>query len=232
MVLQLGLQRRPPRITGAATLALTWAGNRRLWGDRTIRRLLLAQWLPNGLIVGAEAMYVPYLGRGAGAMYAGAAIGMLAGDIVIGRWASTTSRAALSLPLYALLAVPYLFFVLHPAPAVATILVVVASFGYAGTLGVQEQFVTAVPEEILGQGMGLASSGMLTAQAVCAVAVGGVAQLSNPAGAIAVAAVASLAASVVLLWPSRSALGTRSRPPGDTASMPHVAEPEQDVSKS
>jgi hypothetical protein len=101
-----------------------------------------------------------------------------------------------------LLAAPYLFFVLHPAPGVATILVAVASFGYAGTLGVQEQLVAAVPAEALGQGMGLAGSGMMTAQAARAAAVGGVAQLTNPGGAMSVAAIGSLAASVVLLWPS------------------------------
>ncbi|MEU0990679.1 MFS transporter [Streptomyces sp. NPDC005953] len=209
LVSRLGLQRRPPRTTGEASVALTWAGNRRLWGDRTIRRLLLAHWLPNGLIVGAEAMYVPY-GAGAGAMFAAAACGMLVGDIVIGRWVSPRLRATLSLPLYALLAMPYIFFALQPAPVVATAIVLVASFGYAGTLGVTEQFVAKVPEDVRGQAFGLVGNGMMTAQAVCAAAVGGVAQLTHPGNAMSVAAIFSLMASVLLLWPMQSASAKRS----------------------
>ena len=208
-ILRVGLRWRPPRSTGRGTVSLTWAGNRRLFGDPTIRRLLLAEWLPNGLIVGAEAMYVPYAGNAAGAMFAGAAAGMLIGDIVIGRWTTPRWRSVLGLPLYALLAIPYLAFVLHPGPVLATALVVVASFGYAGTLTVQERFVAVVPEDLLGQGMGLAGSGMLTAQAVCAALVGGAAELATPATAMTMAAVASLAVSLIVLWPGSPTVHTR-----------------------
>jgi len=202
-ILRFGLNRRPPRAKGRATVALTWAGNRVLFGDPTTRRLLLAQWLPNGLIVGAEAMYVPYAGNAAGAMFAAAAAGMLVGDVVVGRWTSPQWRAAFPLPLYTLLAVPYLGFVLQPGPVLATVLVAVASFGYAGTLALQERFVAVVPDHLLGQGMGLANSGMMTGQAVCAAVVGVAAELASPATAMTLAALASLAVSVVLLWPLR-----------------------------
>jgi MFS family permease len=205
-ILRFGLNRRSPRAKGRATVALTFAGNRVLLGDPMMRRLLLAQWLPNGLIVGAEAMYVPYARNAAGAMFAAAAAGMLVGDIVIGRWTSPQWRSVLPLPLYALLAVPYLAFVLHPGPLLATALVAVASFGYAGTLVLQERFVAVVPDHLLGQGMGLANSGMMTGQAVCAAVVGAAAELATPATAMTMAAVASLAVSAVLLWPLRPGL--------------------------
>ncbi len=204
-IVQFGLKWRPPRAVGRASVGATWQGNKALFGDPAIRRMLLAQWLPNGLIVGAEAMFVPYAGEAAGALFAGAAAGMLVGDVVIGRWTSPSLRSRLALPLYALLAVPYLAFVVRPGPVLATALVVVASFGYAGTLAIQERFVATVPDRLLGQGMGLAGSGMMSAQAVCAAIVGATAELSAPGIAMTAAGVASLAVSVALLarpWPA------------------------------
>ncbi|SNY48948.1 Predicted arabinose efflux permease, MFS family [Paractinoplanes atraurantiacus] len=198
VILRLGMRRRTPRRVERASVAETWCGNRVLLGRRRLRNLLLAQWLPNGLIVGAEAMFVPYAGDAAGALFLAAAAGMLAGDLVIGRWTAPARRAALGLPLYALLAVPYLAFPLRPGVAWAGVLVAVASFGYAATLTVQERFVAAVPGDLLAQGLGLAGSGMLTVQAVAAAGVGVVAELATPAAAITVAALGSLLSTVLL----------------------------------
>jgi MFS family permease len=202
-IVRFGLKRRPPRATGRASVGLTWQGNRALFGDPTLRRLLLGQWLPNGLIVGAEAMFVPYAGNAAGALFAGAAGGMLVGDVVIGRWTGPALRSRLSLPLYALLAAPYLAFAFHPGPILATALVAVASFGYAGTLTLQERFVNTAPDHLLGQGMGLAGSGMMTGQAVCAMLVGFTAELTTVSVAMTATAAASLVASLLLLGPLR-----------------------------
>ncbi len=218
-IVRYGLKRRPPRATGRASVRLTWQGNRALFGDPTLRRLLLGQWLPNGLIVGAEAMFVPYAGNAAGALFAGAAGGMLVGDVVIGRWTSPRQRSRLSVPLYALLAAPYLAFVFHPGPVLATALVAVASFGYAGTLTLQERFVATAPNHLLAQGMGLAGSGMMTGQAVCAMLVGVTAELTTVAIAMTATAVASLIASLAILAPLRP-----SRPAPDAIpSQPRAA---------
>jgi hypothetical protein len=198
-ITRLGLRRRPPRATGRASVGATWQGNRVLFGHPGTRRLLLAQWLPNGLIVGAEAMFVPYAGNAGGALFAAAAGGMLLGDLVVGRWTSPALRARLGLPLYALLAVPYLAFALRPGVGIATALIAVASFGYGATLTIQERFLTVVPDELLGQALGLAGSGMMTMQAVAATAVGALAELTAPALAMTIAAVASLVTTVALL---------------------------------
>jgi MFS family permease len=214
---RFGLRKRPPRTVGRASLAETWRGNRVLFGRRATRTLLLAQWLPNGLIVGAEAMYVPYAGEAAGALFAAAAGGMLLGDLVIGRWTRPALRSRLGLPLYSLLAVPYLAFAVRPSPYLATALVAVASFGYAATLTLQERFLAVVPDELLGQGLGLAGSGMMTMQAVAAAAVGTVAELFTPGVAMALAAAGSLAASFALL----ARPGSRQAAPA----LPHPDEP-------
>ncbi|MFI5935212.1 MFS transporter [Actinoplanes sp. NPDC051494] len=210
-----GLRRREPRATGRASPAATWQGNRRLFREPRLRVLLLAQWLPNGLIVGAEVMFVPYAGDAAGVLFTAAAAGMLTGDLVVGRWVTPAVRARLGLPLYVLLAVPYLAFALRPGPMVAAGLVAVASIGYAATLTLQERFLAAVPRDLVGQGLGVAQSGMLTAQAVAATVIGSLAELATPAAAIVIAAVVSLGATLTVCrsQPSRPADGEPSMSP-------------------
>ncbi|MEU8250808.1 MFS transporter [Nonomuraea sp. NPDC048916] len=195
LVFRLGLRARGPRTTGRPS----FAGAAKLLRDAGVRGLLLAQWVPNGLIVGAEAMYVPFAGDSAGVLFVAAAAGMLAGDAVIGRWTTPESRLRLAVPLYVLLAVPYLLFAFDPGVWPAAGLVVVASFGFAGHLGTQERYLAAVPEPMRGQALGLAGSGMQTGQALAAALTGSVAEVVSVTLTMALAAVASLIATACLL---------------------------------
>jgi MFS family permease len=196
---RLGLRARPALANIRASVGVTWRRNRALLADRVTGRLLVAQWVPNGLIVGAEALFVPYAGRHASVLFMAAAAGMLVGDVVMGRWAAPEQRARLTLPLYLLLAAPYLVFAVHPALTVAAALVGLASVGYGGTLGLQQRLVEAVPEDSLGQAFALASAGMLSAQGVAAYLTGTLAQAAGASTAIAIAGVASLLATLALL---------------------------------
>lgn len=195
LVYRLGLRARPARATGRPS----WAGVRVLLADRRLRLLLLAQWVPNGLIVGAEALYVPFAGERAGVLFMAAAGGMLAGDLVIGRWTTPKQRVRIATPLYVLLGVPYLLFFLSPGPWLAAVLVAAASFGFAGHLCTQEWYVAAVPESMRGQALGLASSGMQSCQALAATITGTVAEFVPVPWTMALAAVASLAVTAALL---------------------------------
>jgi hypothetical protein len=163
--------------------------------------VLLGMWLPNGLIVGAEAMYIPYAGAAASALFIAAALGMLCGDLVVGRWVPGSWRVRLPNRLHLLLAAPHLLFLVHPPVWLAVVAVAVASFGYAGTLGLRQRLVTEAGEELCGQALGLDSNGRMTMQAVAASLVGLVAEVTGPAGAMAVAAAGSLAVTTVL-WPA------------------------------
>ncbi|GLY02711.1 MULTISPECIES: MFS transporter [Actinoplanes] len=226
LVFRLRLQDREPRATGRASLAATWAGNRTLFSSSSIRRLLLALWLPASLIVGVESMFVPYGGKAAGALLTAAAVGMLIGDLTIGRWTSPETRTRLTMPLFLLLACPYLVFVLHPNLAVATGIAFVASFGYAGILSLQERFVSLVPKPMLGQAMGVVGSGQSTMQALCAIMVGGLAQVTEPATAIATTALVTVVVTLALLakpWPKTSGEQLSGGSPSDP---PNAAEPE------
>jgi MFS family permease len=198
LVLWVSLRSRAPKAHGRASLATTSRGNRRLLGDRLTRTLLLASWIPNGLIVGAEALYVPYAGDAAGALFVAAALGMLTGDVAIGRWVPATRRSTLVLPLLVLLAVPYLTFVLSPVPWTAALIVAVASVGFSASLALQERLLAAVSEQLRGQALGLLGSGMMTMQALAAGLTGLTAELTSPALAMACAAGASLVVTVSL----------------------------------
>lgn len=195
---QTGLRPRAARATGYTSLSTTHQGNRQLLGDPLTRALLLASWVPNGLIVGAEAMFVPYAGEAAGVLFVAAAGGMLLGDVAVGRWLSPRARSRLIVPLLALLAVPYLFFAFLPSLWVAAVAVVVASVGFAASLVLQERLLSVVPAQLRGQAFGLASSGMMTAQAVAALLAGSLADMTSPALAIAVVALASLTVTALL----------------------------------
>ncbi|MGP8297472.1 MFS transporter [Streptomyces inhibens] len=204
-VARYGLGRRPSRATGRPSVADTWRTNVRLWSAGPRRTVFLALWVPNGLIVGCESLYVPYAPRHAGLLFACGAFGMLAGDMVTGRWIPERWRQRLCVPLCLLLAVPYLLFALRPALPLAVAAVVLATAGYASSLPLQERLLSLTPDELGGHALGLHSSGMVTMQGVGAALAGGVAQWTSPATAMAVLAAASVAVTLAL------APGLRSR---------------------
>ncbi len=229
-----GTTARPARATGRASVRETWSGNRALLGDRHVRHLLLASWVPNGLVVGAEALFIPYAGRDAGALFVAAALGMLAGDVLVGRVLTPRLRRVLVTPTRVLLALPYLAFAASPGLPLAVALVALASVGFCATVLQQERMVAVTPAERRGQLLGLQSSGMLTMQAVGASLAGLVAEALPVGQAMTAMAVASLLASALLTpglrEPTRSG-GDRTgsavvaTPPG---SRDHLTEPAVD----
>lgn len=195
---RLGLTARPPRATGRPSPAATWRGNSLLWKDRSRRLLLLGLWLPNGLVVGCESLYVSYAPESAGALFACAALGMFLGDVLVGRLLSPASRTRLATPLLTLLAAPYVLFVAQPPLYLALLCVTLASVGFGASLVQQEHLMALTPKELTGHALGLHSAGMLGTQGVSAVLAGTLAQLSSPAWGMTVMAGASLAVTGAL----------------------------------
>lgn len=197
-VARFGLTRRPPRAAGRPSVAETWRNNGRLWSSTPRRYVYLALWVPNGLIVGVESLYIPYAPQHAGLLFAFGALGMLAGDTVAGRFLPPRYRDRLVVPLCVLLAAPYLIFVLHPALPVALAAVVLATFGYSASLLLQDRLMALTPEELSGHALGLHTSGMLTMQGVGAALAGSVAEFTSPATGMALIAAASVAVTLAL----------------------------------
>lgn len=197
-VTRLGLTDRSPRATGRPSVAATWRVNALLWASAPRRAVYLALWVPNGLIVGCESLFVPYAPDHAGLFFACAALGMLMGDVLAGRFLPTRWRERLGAPLRLVLAAPYLLFFLDPGLSVALVAVALASVGFAASLLLQERLMRLTPDELSGQALGLHSSGMLTLQGVGALCAGTLAELTTPGAAMTTMAVASLAVTVAL----------------------------------
>ncbi|MBL1107415.1 MFS transporter [Streptomyces sp. 5-8] len=203
LVLRLGLTARPPRATGRTSPSATWRTNALLWSSRPRRLTYLGLWLPNGMVVGCESLYVSYAPHAAGTLFACAAFGMFAGDVTIGRLLPAALRARLATPLLLLLATPYLVFCAHPSLPVAAACATVASVGFGASLVQQEQLMALTPGELAGHALGLHSAGMLTLQGVSATLAGAVAQLTSPAAAMTAMAAGSVCTTLALVTAAR-----------------------------
>lgn len=196
-----GVGDHPSRASGGSMVRRARATNRALLASPLLRPVFLAGWIPNGLIVGCESLFVPLAGRAAGYLFATTAAGMLTGDIVIGRFVSDRLRRALVGPLRFLLAAPYVLFLFHPALAVAAALGFLASIGYAASLPLQERLVDHTSAAIRGQVLGLNSAGVTAMQGVAAVLGGLLAErlTGGAAAAIGILGCTSLLISAALI---------------------------------
>jgi len=184
-------------------LLITFTTTELFLGSRVIRPLYLTMWVPNGLIVGCEALFVPFAGERAGYLFAVTAAGMLLGDVVVGRFLAVTVRDRLIGPLRLLLAVPYLAFFLVPSLPYAASLAFVASVGYSASLPLQERLVSHTDGQARGQVFGLQGTGLMVGQALGALLGGAVAAAlgvgpTAAAHAMGAMAVASVVVSIAL----------------------------------
>jgi hypothetical protein len=184
----------------------TTAVNRRLLGSPVTFPLYIALWVPNGLVVGCESLFVPYgnaasggHGSLAGWLFASTAAGAMAGDLVIGRFVPPGWRDRIIEPLRLLLALPYLLFFLTPPPAVAVPLGFGAAAGYAASLPLQDRLIRSTDDAIQGQVLGLHMNGMMLWQAIGALIAGAVASVVPPAIAMGTMAAASTVVTLLLV---------------------------------
>ncbi|WP_411105028.1 MFS transporter [Streptomyces sp. cmx-4-9] len=184
------------RLTRRPGLRQTWTTNIALLSHSGQRALLLNLWVPNGLIVGCEALFISYAPRHAGVFLAAGSAGMLLGDLAVGRLFTAGQRRRCAFALRLLLAAPYLLFAVHPPVLVATAAVFVASAGFAATLPLQEQLLELTPDPVRGQVQGVESAGRMTWQGIGAAIAGGMAQHLTAGTVITCAAAVSIAITV------------------------------------
>ncbi|MEV6161906.1 hypothetical protein AB0L71_08270 [Streptomyces sp. NPDC052052] len=185
------------RLTRRPGLRQTWTTNVALFSHSGQRALLLNLWVPNGLIVGCEALFLSYAPQDAGTLLAAGSAGMLLGDLTVGRLFTAGQRRRYAFALRLLLAVPYLLFAIDPPTLVAAGAVFVASAGFAATLPLQEQLLALTPDPVRGQVQGVESAGRMTWQGIGAALAGGLAQYLDPGATITVVAAVSVAVTVV-----------------------------------
>jgi predicted MFS family arabinose efflux permease len=221
LLIRRGVAERPRRAVPdrQGVVRQTWRVNGLLLRDRQVRGLLLAHWLPGSLLVGAEGVVVPYVsalgpGASAGVLFAASALGMLLGDLVLGRLVPPARRERLAPWLALLLGVPMLGLAAEPGLAGAAILFGLATFGFGYQLGLARRFLAAVPEQRRGQAFGLLATGLMTAQGVAAGLAGALGELLAPGVVMAVAGAASLVATLALWRWLRPAAGGPGGTPG------------------
>ncbi|MFE9358135.1 MFS transporter [Streptomyces olivaceoviridis] len=219
LVTRLSLTARPPRSSGRPSVSATWRTNALLWSSRPRRLTYLGLWVPNGLVVGSDSLYVSYAPAAAGALYAFGALGMFLGDMAVGRLVPPAVRPRLAIPLRLLLAAPYLFFVLRPGVALSAVAVTVASGGFAASLVLQERLMSLTPDDLAGQALGLHATGMAALQGVGAALAGTLAQLTSPATAMTLMAAASVTVTLALAALDRHG----KRQPADSGTRPGAA---------
>ncbi|MEU9234716.1 MFS transporter [Streptomyces subrutilus] len=184
------------RLTRRPGLRRTWSANAALFADPGRRLLLLNLWVPNGLVVGCEALFISYDPGHAGTFLAAGSAGMLLGDLTVGRLLSAERRRRCAFGLRLLLAVPYLLFVLDPPVLLGAVAVFVAGAGFAATLPLQERLLELTPDPVRGQVQGVEAAGRMTWQGIGAALAGGAAQYLGPGTAITAVAAVSLAVTL------------------------------------
>ncbi|MEU9254641.1 MFS transporter [Streptomyces sp. NPDC048270] len=192
------------RLTRRPGMRQTWTTNAALFADPGRRLLLLNLWVPNGLVVGCEALFISYDPGHAGTFLAAGAAGMLLGDLTVGRLLGAERRRRCAFALRLLLAVPYLLFALEPPVLLGVVAVFVAGAGFAATLPLQERLLELTPGPVRGQVQGVEAAGRMTWQGIGAAIAGGAAQYLGPG--IAITAVAAVSVAVTL---ASAGAGTR-----------------------
>jgi predicted MFS family arabinose efflux permease len=205
---RFGLADRPAADRDAApatsTVRQSWTGNLALLRDRSVRVLLLAQWLPPALATGADALVVPYASEmhypagAAGWLLAGVPVGMIVGNVVIGRLTAPSRQERLVPVLVALMGLPCLAFPLGLAWPVPAAALVVVGVGFTFLLGLQRRFRDAIPATVRGQAFGLLATGLMTAQGLLPAVAGLIAAAVPTAVVIAALGGATMLVAVVL----------------------------------
>lgn len=203
-VITAGIRPRPStRHDPGSGRTRTWGGAGRILSDPRLRTLLGFSWVL-GLLVVPEGLAAPYAATldagpaAVGLLLAATPAGVLAGTLLYARALPTPRRAALLGPLATGAGLPLIACALHPGLVLTCLLWASSGAATAYQVQVVTEFVTIVPPDIRGQGIALATAGLLAAQGLGLLAGGALTQISTPTTAIALTGAAAVAAAAAL----------------------------------
>ncbi|MEU5097713.1 MFS transporter [Streptomyces sp. NPDC020996] len=213
-LLRFGTRRRPARAGAGSALAQDSpkGGARQLLADRRVRVLLLLFWVPPMFAVVPEALAAPYADQlaagsvGLGLLMCALPVGTIAGELYAGARLRPATRERIALPLVCLTLLPYAGYAFRPGLAVSLLLLAVSGTGSAYTLGLDQWFVRAVPEESRGRAMTLLTAGLMTIQGAGMALAGVAAQFAGVTATVVGAGVLGTACCTLL---AREAVRTR-----------------------
>jgi MFS family permease len=195
LLVRFGVLRRPaagPAKTAGPRRAEIAAGVRLVFGNGTLRTLVLYGWLVTFYIVpmGLAAPYAHSLRSGlplavaTGVIFAAGPFGTMVGAIAFSRLLSARQRQHWMAPLAA--AACGVLILLGLGPGFAAALVIIAASGACASyqLAANSAFVAAIPPERRGQAFGLANGGMQVFQGLWIVLAGGLASFTHSPGLV------------------------------------------------
>jgi MFS family permease len=221
LLIRFWVRQRPAAAQHAAgrrsQLAEMAAGVRLVFGDRTLRTVMLLGWLvafyvvPMGLAAPYAASFHTSLpiAVSTGLVFAAGPFGTAVGAVVLGRIVGPALRQRLMGPL-AIAACGLLALCWLNAGLPAALLIIAGSGACASyQLAANAAFVAAVPPERRGQAFGLANGGMQVIQGLWIILAGAAASANavSPAAAIAISGGlgAALAVTLAMRWRHHSA---------------------------
>ncbi|MBB5116920.1 MFS transporter [Streptomyces eurocidicus] len=231
-LLRFGTRARPARAVGGGLLTSSLSGVGRLLARPRTRALLLLSWLPPFFLVVPEALAAPYaddLGAGPaglGLLMCAMPVGAIAGEVLAGSLLGPRARERITLPVAAGCLLPFLGYAAHPSLGWALLAVGTAGLGMAHTLGLDQWFLAAVPEELRGRAMTVQTAGTMTIQGLGMACAGLVAEgvpvhvVVAAAGVIGTLAVGAVVRLVVRSAASRSTV----RPAGGVSHVQAAQE--------
>ncbi|MEV7964865.1 MFS transporter [Sphaerisporangium sp. NPDC088356] len=172
VLLRFGTRRRPARAAtgGGTVLGASLSGMRLLLADRRIRALLLLSWVPPMFVVVSEALLTSYADSlrlspaGLGLLMCGMPIGAITSETLVGSLLGPRRRARLTMPVAVLAMLPALGYAFEPSLGWALVCQILTGCGISYSLGLDQWFIAAVPEELRGRAMTLMTAGLMTAQ--------------------------------------------------------------------
>ncbi|GAA3837094.1 MFS transporter [Sphaerisporangium flaviroseum] len=204
VISRLFLPRTEAVRTGGSIVRKTLQGNAALVAAPGVTKLIMVQCLPAAYLAAAGSLLIPYSAQRAfsptetGLLLAATSVGMLIGDIVVGRAFAPATRERLVLPLLLIMGTPSIALIVDlPYPAIAAVYVI-TGVGSAYLLGLQRRFLEAVPSDLQGQGFALLNTTTMTIQGVGPLVFGVFAEFLPVGLAIALTGVSSVITTLLL----------------------------------
>ncbi|MFF0812411.1 MFS transporter [Streptomyces albogriseolus] len=196
------------RRSPAGVLADSADGLRRLFADRTVRRLVLLTWAVPGFSAVGDGLAVAYTAQAgapataAGALFTGYAAGTVLGETAVARLAPARRRR-LVVPLLVCSQAPLAVFLLGPPVPAAVALLALSGAGFACNQGIDPLILAATEPACRGRLFTVQTSGMMTVQGAAIALSGAAGTVVAPGLVIGASGVAGTAVVVILFVRAR-----------------------------
>jgi MFS family permease len=186
--------------------------------DVSLRALLVLAWVMTLVLVAPEAVALPYAAahgadsKAGGVLLAAVPFGAMVGVAVVGRWRPVVQVRRM-LPLATLAPLPLLGLVADPDWPLAALLFVLSGVCQGFMVPLMATYALLAPDAMRGRLNGLAGSGFALVTALAFLLVGALADLTAPATAVVLAAVATgvFLAVTWAAWPRRQIIESAAR---------------------